>query len=151
MDNLQTILQKVNEKISEEGLAFLTVDPERAFGLEGLLENYSIICVEDNILLDYIPESVKVLSVSDQIVKSSARLLKSGKTQEFLKKNNIKNVQTFKISPNFEEYAAVENLNIFNTSSSLNQKFENKISQYEIFENTGVNFPKTLSGKLSEL
>jgi glutathione synthase/RimK-type ligase-like ATP-grasp enzyme len=76
--------------------------------------------------------------------------LKSGKTQEFLKKNNIKNVQTFKISPNFEEYAAVENLNIFNTSSSLNQKFENKISQYEIFENTGVNFPKTLSGKLSE-
>ncbi len=157
MDN--GLINKINEITKDKPIFYVTNDAERALGLEKLVQNFHIICIDDNEIVDYMKNAgVKVfclekeLGEKNTIFRSSVKLLRHPKTQEYIKSFNSQGgfVMTFKISPAFEKFAQSLGLDSLNTTAALNRKYENKISQYQNL-GTQINFPKTLLGELGGL
>ncbi len=156
---IEKYIDSVNSVIAKDGLYYFCNDAERAIGLEKLLKNYDIVAIDDSDMVDFLEESgVSVFSLEKKqaklntIYRNSAKLLESPEVINYLALNNSghKYFQTFKISSRFEKLAQKFNAKILNTSSALNKKFENKISQYESLSNSDINFPDTVITRLNE-
>lgn len=133
---------------------FITNDVERGLGLENILENFHIVCIDDNPIIDLIKiKGGKVFCLERELQKlnpifrNSNKLLQQDIVQKYIAENTPKNekpkVMFFKIAPNLERTCEELGYKILNTTSALNRKFENKISQYEVLKDSKVNFPKT--------
>ncbi len=121
---------------------YITNDPERAIGLENILPNYHILCIDHTTIVNQLEKEnknifclEKALNKKNPIYRNSNRLLNHPLTIKYIQ-NNIKPketpyIQVFKIAPNIERTAEKLNLKILNTSSELNRKFENKIPQFK--------------------
>jgi len=151
-------LKQINYKLDKVPLFFITNDPERALGLEKLLQNYYIVCLDDSDIFTNLHLKVSnIFSLENStkdlnaIFRSSAKLLDAEPVRQFIKSKDGKFLyfQTFKISSAFEERAKEYGAMLVNTNSILNQEFENKIPQYENLEPAGIRFPKTLITKLN--
>ena len=140
---------------------YITNDPERALGLEILLPNYHIICIDDNPIIDYIVEKggkvfclERELGKTNPIFRNSNRLINEKVVQQYIDKNTPPNeapkVMFFKIAKNIEKTCERLNYRVLNSSSELNKRFETKISQYEMLKDEGVNFPTTKIGLLGD-
>lgn len=149
----------VNSRIAKNGLYYFCNDAERAIGLEKYLKNYHIITIDDNDMVDLLDSSgISIFSLEksqgklNTIYRNSAKLLESPEVIDFLSSNksDSKFFQTFKISSRFEKLALKFNAKILNTTSILNKKFENKISQYQSLSNSDINFPDTIIARLNE-
>lgn len=157
MDTFKSLLAKVNEKIGDSPLFYITNDPERALGLEKHISNYHIICIDDNDIVDYMHrDGVKVfclekeLNKQNAIFRNSNRLLKHKLTQEYIKAYTANSGYTmfFKIAPNIERSLDEFQLKALNTTSSLNRKFELKLSQYKYLSQLNIRLPETKIVKL---
>ncbi len=154
MDTIKSLKIKIDKKTINKPIFFVTNDPERGLGLEKLLENYHILCIDDNGIVDYlIKENVKVFSLEKEmqktnpIFRNSNRLLNHNLTQKYIKENTkLKNgyLMFFKIAPNLATSARKLGFDILNTSSKLNHKFELKLSQYESIKYLDIKIPKTV-------
>lgn len=144
---------------STKPIFFVCNDPERALGLEHIIENYHIICSDDNPFIQIAKERgiqifslAKIEGKTNPIFRNSNRLLKHKKVQEYIKKNTPKNekpnIIVFKVSLQIEKTCAKLNYNLLNTTSALNKRFELKISQYNNLKNLGSFFPKTIISTL---
>lgn len=152
MDNLQSLTQKVNDFLSEKAIFYLANDPERALGLEHILDSYNIACIDTINYKELLPrERIGFFSLSearpgeDSVYRSSLKLIRSKEFLEFYaarkKKNNF--IQTFKISPAFAKAVADLGAESLNTAAYLNRMFENKLSQYSELAKA-ARFPKTI-------
>jgi hypothetical protein len=160
MDTLNTILDKVNDKIKNTPIFFITNDAERALGLEKLLINYHIICIDRNDIVDYMQhDKIKIFSLEKElnkinvIYRNSNRLLNHTLIQNYIKnytQNSSAYLMFFKIAPNIERTAEKLGLKLLNTSSDLNRKYELKLSQYESIKNLNINIPDTIISKLKD-
>lgn len=137
---------------------YITNDPERAIGLEKVLDNFHIVCIDNNdIVTELLKRGMNVFSLENSlsqknvIFRNSNRLLENPETQKYIKENskNRNFLITFKISPAFEKSAQDLGYKILNTSSQLNRKFENKISQFHFLQEIGVSLPKSFVCKLN--
>jgi len=135
-----------------ESVFFICNDPERALGLEDVLDNFHIVCIDDNQIIDYmLARGLKVFSLEREIGKlnpifrNSNKLLQQEIVQKYISDNSEgpPNVIFFKIAPNIERTCQGLGYNILNTTSDLNRKFELKISQFEALKDSNVNFPAT--------
>jgi len=157
--SLVEFTKKVNEKLETSPLFYITNDPERALGLENLLDNFHIVCMDDskfvellirggNSIFSYEHENKEL----NQIFRNSVKLLEETSVRDFInsKTQGKKYFQTFKISSSFEAIAKSYQAEILNTSAELNMRFENKISQYNELSKAGVKFPETLVGSLKD-
>lgn len=159
MDTIDSLTDKINARTKDAPIFFITNDAERALGLEKLLDNYHIVCIDDNEIADYMQkDKVKAFCLEKELGKlntlfrSSYRLLKHNLAQEYIMAN-LKGdkgyLMFFKIAPNLERFSSKLQLGILNTTSKLNQKFELKLSQYEAIKGLGIRLPKTEILKLS--
>ncbi|MDD3648049.1 MAG: ATP-grasp domain-containing protein [Candidatus Dojkabacteria bacterium] len=161
MDTLETLIDKINNITHKKPIFFVTNDPERALGLEKLVANYHIVCIDDNDIVDYIEKSnvniyslEKSLKKQNIIMRNSNRLLWQEDVQEYIKKNSKSNnegfLMFFKIAPNLERSAHKMGFELLNTSSLLNRKFELKLSQYEVLKSVDIRMPPTVVSALKE-
>lgn len=155
MDTIDSLTEKINNKTKNCPIFFITNDAERALGLEKLLSNYHIICIDDNDIVDYmLDKKVKVFCLEKElgklnpIFRNSNRLLNHKLTQDYIN-NNCKtgngNLMVFKIAPNLERSAKKMKFSILNTSSELNHKFELKLPQYESIKRLDIRIPDTIT------
>ncbi|MCA9375349.1 hypothetical protein KC622_03395, partial [Candidatus Dojkabacteria bacterium] len=128
--------------MSEPTIFFFCTDPERALGLERLLPNFHIVCIDGGDIVEAMREkNVKIFSLSEEldnpnpIKRNTNVLLQNRKAQEYIKRNTSEqsepSIMVFKVAPNIERTCEKLGYNLLNTSSKLNRKFELKISQYQ--------------------
>lgn len=161
MSKVDFFLKQINFKLKDKPLFYICNDPERALGLEALLKNYHIVCVDDSDLFTYIKLQIgNIFSLENHVgqknalFRSSAKLLEEESVAEYINNNSKQNerfFQTFKISSRFQKLAERYNATLLNTTSQLNKSFENKLRQYRLLKQYEVNFPPTLISKLKEL
>lgn len=128
---------------------YFSRDIERGLGLENHLENYYLASVEESYIVDQLnanSERAFCLSAYDKNIDadSTLQLITNSNTKEWIK--NIvgdKNfyAQLFQFSQpvifNLEKLGAT----VLNNSASMNRKFEDKLSQAEVFNAYNLNFP----------
>ncbi|MCA9383237.1 ATP-grasp domain-containing protein [Candidatus Dojkabacteria bacterium] len=159
MNTITNLIGTINQKLDNSAYFYLSNDPERALGLENLLNNYHIVHIDDTQYLEHFDTNGvnyfcldKELAETNSVYRSSLKLLKHPAFAEYFNKNMLNHnwIETFKISPAFEKY--VENIEAkqINTPASLNRTFENKISQYINLQDIGVSWPKTIITKLAD-
>lgn len=159
MSKIKFFTKQVNYKLKDKPLFYLCNDPERALGLENILDNYHIVCVDDSDLFAYLKlQRGNIFSLenhankSNFIFRNSAKLLEEDSVRDYISTNSGKNkyFQTFKISPRFEKLTEEYNADLLNTTSKLNRDFENKLTQYELLSQYEVNFPDTIITELGK-
>ncbi len=139
---------------------FICNDPERALGLEHIVEDFHIVCADDNpFLTNTLQKNIKFFSLAQKlketnpIYRNSNKILQHEKVQEYIKKNTPKDIQpnilVFKVSLQIEKTCEKLGYKLLNTTSALNKKFELKISQYNSLKTLQTFFPKTIISTLS--
>lgn len=140
---------------------FVCNDPERALGLENIIEGYHIICSDDSPLLDVaIEKDINVFSLAKEekkanpIFRNSNKILQNEKVQEYIRRNTPEetkpNIIVFKVSLQIEKTCERLGYNLLNTTSALNKRFELKISQYNNLKTLQSFFPKTIISTLND-
>lgn len=156
-----------NSNFKSPTIYFVCNDFERALGLEKVLPNYHIVCIDNNsALIELNKRNINYFCLEKEtqtinpIYRNSNRLLQLKETQKYISKNlsinnatlNSKaNVIFFKIASNIEQTCKSLDYKILNTTTDLNQAFELKLSQYEKLKDSNVNFPKSFIAKLEEI
>lgn len=157
-DNLQSLLGKVNQKLENASLFYLSNDPEKSIGLEKRLINFHPVFIDDSQFIEYFKlNGLKHFSLKEnntaEVFRSSVKLIKSPEFLNYFNTNKraVNYIQTFKISSPFA--FQVEQLKAYslNTSAQLNRTFEDKITQYQSISKLGIQLPKTVIGVFGEL
>ncbi|MHB8443243.1 MAG: ATP-grasp domain-containing protein [Patescibacteria group bacterium] len=115
-------------------IIYVTNDPERALGVESIIPNYHILCIDDSYILNFLKSyySLKKDNPNIEIFRNSNKLLQESSAKEFIKQFKNPYFMFFKIAPNIE--FTLNHKNILNTKSSLNRKYENKLEIVKIFK-----------------
>jgi len=162
-DNLPNLIIKINFILKDNPLFYLSNDPERSLGLEGLLDNFYIVHIDANQYTDvFDQQKINYFCLEknvnqNTIFRSSLKLLQHIKTQNYIQNivntNNYSNkfIQTFKISPAFEMLVKKLDFKLLNTSAKLNRLFEDKLSQFTELQHLKITIPKTFLAKPSEI
>jgi hypothetical protein len=149
---------------------YICNDFERALGLELILPNFHIVCIDWNKGISEarkqganifcLEESINSLN---PIFRNSNRLLQVKQVQEYIKlhtpQGTVPNVIFFKIAHNIEQTCKELGYNILNTTADLNQLFELKLSQFEVLNSINhqassiksIRFPKTTISPLKDI
>ena len=108
MSDIDFYLKQVNYKLKETPLFYIANDAERALGLEGLLENFFIVCMDDSDIYSNIHTKYgNIFSLENKtgelnaVFRSSAKLLDSELVKEFIEQKSQgkkdRFFQTFKL------------------------------------------------------
>lgn len=154
METTQSLVEKVNQKIGEKCLYYVTVDPEKAIGLEKLIKNFKIVTYPDYPLNKYLLNNgIEIIFAEKSDKKSSYRLIKDQKIFQLFQQQKNKNnfVMFFKISPSLEKISKTLNLHLLNTSSELNRKFEFKLPQLDFFKGLPIKIPDSFKDQFKNL
>ncbi len=157
MDNINSIVEKINEKIGNKSFYYISNFIDHAQGYERWIKNFKGICLWNTPYSQYLRrKEIEVYCFNDQVVdqtdvKSSAQILDSIIDNKLINFQEGNFYQTFKISPRFSTLVEKLEGNLVNTSDDLNRLFESKVSQAGIFDKYKVNFPKTIITKLKDL
>lgn len=149
-------------RINAGPIFYVCNDAERAFGLERLIPEFHIICIDDNPLIDVLSSRgvnifclERVVKQLNPIFRNSARILACPEVQSYIAAhtppNEIPNILVFKIAPNIENICQKRGYHLLNSASELNRIFEHKISQHDQFKDIDIPFPKTIIGSLGQL
>ena len=127
-------MKDLEGKIKNENIIYVTTDPERSLGLEKVLPNFYIVCMDNSYILNFQKKyfSLKKDFPEIEIKRSSVKLLLNKNTQKYINSIDKANFMFFKISKEIEN--VMNGKNILNTSSLLNKKYENKIEISKIFK-----------------
>lgn len=157
--NRSELVKKVNAQLTKP-LIFFCREAERAIGLEKLLSNYHIACVENSPLVDeLIRQNLSVFCLEKEISNRNLSPLKSNSTLELINHElTLKWIKSLTESSFyalvFKPVKAIEfKINQIGGTllqSTLNQstQFENKLFQVELFNKLKIPIPLT---KLHEL
>jgi len=146
-------LKKINSPIF-----YVTNDVARGIGLENILPNYHIICLDDHPLVDILEKAgvsvfclERQLGLQNALYRSSGTILSHPKVLSFIKekaKGETPNILFFKPQRKIEIIAEKNKLNLIGNPVSLNRFFEDKISFFEICRKEGITIP---SGEIINL
>lgn len=156
--DINNSIDSVNRFLAGKSLYYFSREVERGLGLENVLTNFHLVHIQNSQYTNYFKDTgVKYFCLEDSceinsINGGSRRLYQDKNVLDYLANNNKQEnyVQTFKVSPSFEKLTAQNGLKLLNTTSELNRKYEDKLSQYEILGDQ-VKFPKTIITNLGEL
>jgi len=150
MNNLtKNLLDLVNNKLIEKPLIYFSREVERSIGLENLLNNYYIACIEEHYIVDQLlnKDSSKVFCLSKYYSiesKSTHDLINNPLTNEWVD-NIIKNKpyysQMFQFNaPTFQKINKSGG-KVLNNANHLNRQFEGKINQYKMLKDNNITIP----------
>ncbi|MEI6462674.1 MAG: ATP-grasp domain-containing protein [bacterium] len=151
MDNTSSIVSKINQITKNKPIFYVTNDPERAIGLESILDNYHIVCIDHNDSVDILEKKgVKIfclekkLGKKNAIFRNSFKLLTHPEVQKYMDQfGKERFIQLFKPSHQIDLYASQNKLETINPLVELNYKFEHKFPQLEFLKKIGVKFPNS--------
>lgn len=137
-------------------IIFCSQDVERVLGLEQILPDLSVICINRNALSDYLQKKVQNFfcledyePVKDAI--NTFDLLNHQRVQKFINKISKKpQILVFKNIPKVEKLAKKQGWILLNNNAKFNQIFEDKINFINECNLAGVKIPASLSSHLSK-
>ncbi len=142
---------------------YITLDPERALGIEDVLPDYTIICPYKSRLVNEMKNrGVNVVVLEDELnQKEVAEAIKKGTygilQSDFLQKYITANVRSWtphimilKNSQLIEDFCKKLGWKLLAPKAKVAEQFENKISQYKLLSDI-VPFPKTIITTLDNL
>lgn len=140
---------------------FVTNDVSRGIGLEGILPNYHIICLDDQPVVDLLSKagiSVFCLEKNKKeknfLPRNSGIILEQPEVLSFIKEksgNQTPNILFFKPQRKLEILAKKYGFRLLGNSSDLNRLFENKINFYRIVSKAGFPLPPSKIVLFSEV
>ncbi len=140
LDDVRAVLQSLNEPVF-----YVTNDPNHGVGLERMLKDYGIICIDDNAVTSYLQEAgVNVFSLEREleskniIFRNSEQLLRHEKTRAFLQTRNKANLLLFKTSAAIEKLCRENGWRPLAAPSRLGRYFENKLRFQEVLSKLGL-------------
>lgn len=144
MNDICKKLKKVFSKV-EMPVFFFTNDAKVALGLEKIIPNYHIVCIDDNPIIDYLVEDgLKVFCYERAVGKrnclfrSSSQLVAQPEVQKYLEQeapNGKLAALFFKPCGNPFTKSSQFKVTLLNNSPSLNWSLENKIEFFQKFKN----------------
>ncbi|MBD3362537.1 ATP-grasp domain-containing protein [Candidatus Dojkabacteria bacterium] len=160
MDDLNSIVKKINNKIGTRDYFYISNEVEHGLGLADLIHNFKSVCLNYVDIVDYLYEDKRdifcLLQHNQKTkVRTSAGLLSyltSNPLPSLIHDWNFNGAcfQTFKISPKFENLVSDLGGVLVNTPARLNRLFELKISQSRLLGKGKINIPKTYIGVLGK-
>lgn len=147
---IQQLIEQINTKLKAQPLFFFSREVERAIGLEDYLENYYIVCIEDNYITDQLKANQKnIYSANKERISiesnSTLELINTSTVQDYIKsitKGNSFYVQLFQFNKPIELKVKGLNGKLVNNPSELNRFFEDKFNQYAILKENNITIPK---------
>ena len=129
-------MNNLKDLIKNQNIIYVTVNPERALGLEKILPQFYIVSLSDSYIFEFLDKN-RFYSLQRQIPninirENSKELLLQKSVSEYIKNIDNPSFMFFKITKGVEEI--LKNKKILNTKSILNKKFENKLNLLENFK-----------------
>ncbi|MBI2577800.1 MAG: ATP-grasp domain-containing protein [Candidatus Wildermuthbacteria bacterium] len=146
-------------KLETPPIFYITKDPERATGIEDILENYHIICPYKSPLTRQLKESgVRVFVIEEEYPQNLEKALRAGTygmlqlecVKKYLNeesKGETPRILILKNSKLMELWCEKQGWKLFAPKANTATAYENKISQYNKLKDF-VPFPKTIIAKL---
>ncbi|HUV71622.1 MAG TPA: hypothetical protein VMW25_01300 [Clostridia bacterium] len=126
----------------KEPVFYITNDVERAIGLESLLPNYHLVCLDDHPLIDYLMETgvsvfclERVLAKKNLLFRTSATVLAHPLTLSFIKekaKGRKPRILFFKPQKKLEILAQRHGFKLLGNKAEVNRLFEDKVSFFKL-------------------
>lgn len=148
------------QKLNSTALVYVTVEVERALGLEQLLPNYHIICYEDSPIIDeLLSKGISVFSVArngleNQVRKTTAAMLKAPEVKEHIQKVSEGKhflLQTFHPTPMFSYQAKQYDCTLLNNEVELTEDITDKLTLAEVMNQQKIQIPKFTVEKLNNV
>lgn len=121
---------------------YITNDVSRAIGIEEILPNYHIVCLDDHPLVDYLEEKkIKIfclerfLKQRNKIFRSTSKIINHPAVLEYIQKNSgnkTPNIVFFKPSAKIDFICKKNKFLKVGNSARINNLFEDKINFYEL-------------------
>jgi len=134
---------------------YITLDPERALGIEDVLPDYTIICPYKSPLVNemknrgvnvvVLEDELKQKEVAEAIKKGTYGILQSDFLRKYIKtyvQGSIPHVMILKNSQLIEDFCKKQGWKLLAPKAKVAEQFENKISQYKLLKNV-VPYPRT--------
>jgi hypothetical protein len=125
----------------DEPIFYVANDVSRGLGLEKLLPNYHLICVDEHPLVDYLIEAgvkvfclERILQRKNIIFRNSGKLLERPEVEQYIKENSggkIPNIVYFKPSPKIDALCQKKGYRQLGNRVTLNHFFEDKVSFFK--------------------
>lgn len=145
---MKDLLIKVNEKIKEKPIIFFSREVERALGLEHLLENYFIACVEENStvnqLIDKYGDRIFCLEKHEKVEnKSTNTLFKNDKFLAWIKGKAKDGFYGMTLFPHQVIFSQIKKLGgeLLSPEYLVSSQFENKILATKLFQEYDISTP----------
>jgi hypothetical protein len=151
-------LEKDLSKYANKPIFYVTLDPERALGLEDILPNYTIFCPYKSQLTEKLRrDGAKLVVLEEEIsAKELERIVQRG-TYGILhfvhdRKIVVKNdcLMVLKNSQLIEDFCKKQGWKLLAPKAKVAEQFENKISQYRALANK-VPYPLTFIANLEKI
>jgi len=149
------ILKNLNEPIF-----YVTNDVGKGIGLENVLPNYHIVCLDDHPLIDILQKSgvsvfclERALGSKNVIFRSSGIILDHPAVLSFVKEKSrgLKpNILFFKPQRKIEIIAKRKDFNLIGNSVEVSRSFEDKVEFFKLCQKVGLRVPDGEIIKLSE-
>ncbi len=147
------ILKKITQPVF-----FVTNDVGRGIGLENVLPNYHIICLDDHPLVDVLEKSGASVFCLERVVgkknilrRSSGLILEQPLVLSFIKEkagNQIPNILFFKPQKKIEILAKKYGFRLIGNPVEINRIFEDKVEFFKTCQKRGI---KTPAGEIIDL
>lgn len=147
------ILRQINEPIF-----YITNDVGKGIGLENILPNYHIVCLDDHPLIDVLDKNnvsvfclERVLGKKNVLPRSSGIILNHPKVLSFIRKKSKEkkpNILFFKPQRKIEIIADKLGFNLIGNRTTTNRLFEDKVSFFDFCLERGIKVPE---GEIADL
>ncbi len=145
-------LQKINIHLRNKPLIYFTREIERAIGVEDLLKNYHIACIEDHYIVDQLLENnIDVFCAEKKGLNfdrnSTPQLLDSPEMLKWLR-NITKDSKGEFYALVFQNAGPIQTKiqklggTLLNNDFTIGRKIEDKIFQYQILKENNISLPK---------
>lgn len=131
-------MQKVSAYLRiDMAIFYITKDPERATGVEDLLENYHVICPHPSTTTEVLKKNgVSVLVLDQDIEGGTYGILRLPTVQNYIKEHasptagQAANILLLKTSTLIERVCSEQKWNLWAPKANVAKKYEDKVSQY---------------------
>ena len=134
-----------------EPIFYVTPDPLRGIGLEKVLPDYHLVCLDDSLLVDLlIQKGIKVFSLEktlggkNAVYRNTGKILEHPVVQEYIQRHSQgrqANILYFKPSVKIDLICRKNGWQLLGNSENLNQQFEDKVAFYQMCRTAGLPVP----------
>lgn len=155
---VQAIVSEVNKVTKDNPLIYFSREAERAIGLENILQNYHIFCIDDSYIVDMLIEKKFDIFCTDKKninipYRSTKDLVKDPRVISRIKEiSNNKHFYAQFFQYQMPTKLLIEEIggSVVNNSPDANRQIEDKITQQRFFLMNDISVPDSMVTDISE-